>query len=36
MIGVIKMKLLRLLVIEILLGVNKTTKSSLNNAEINE
>ena len=30
------MKLLRLLVIEMLLGVNKITKSSMNNAEINE
>ena len=30
------MELLRLLVIEMLLGVNKTTKSSMNNSEINE
>ena len=30
------MKLLRLLVIEMLLAVNKITKSSMNNAEINE
>lgn len=30
------MKLLRVLVIEMLWGVNKTTKGSMNNAEINE